>query len=142
MRLYLDTSALVPLHIHEPTSASVTALIESGSATLISDWTVAEFGSALSGRVRQGSLTVDQATDVFRAFDQITLHTVDLVEIVSADIRQAGRMARLTTPALRVPDGIHIAACLRLGATLVSSDQGQLAAARFHGLSAVEPART
>lgn len=141
MSLYLDTSVLMPLHIEERASAAVAKLLSGSTAPLlISNLAAAEFAAALAGRVRQRSITDTHAEIMQRSFERDTLNLVEWVEITSADVRKAAQLVRVISPKLRVPDAIHIASCIRLGASLVSSDQEQLAAARFHQIDVIEPA--
>lgn len=140
MSLYLDTSVLVALHLEERASAAVARLVaETTAPLLVSNLAAAEFAAALAGRVRRQSITDSQAEVMLRAFERDTLDLVEWVEIASADVLRAAQLVRIITPKLRVPDAIHIAMCIRLDASLVSSDLDQLEAARFHQISVVEP---
>jgi predicted nucleic acid-binding protein len=70
--VYLDTSALVPMFVREPKTDAVLAWLESaGEPVAVSDWTLVEFSSAASMKVRSGSVTVKGARDAIdraRAF--------------------------------------------------------------------------
>lgn len=60
--------------------------------------------------------------------------------IVSQDIEHATKFVRRRDLALRTPDAIHIAAAHRLGATLLTLDNGMARAAAALGVPYLNPA--
>jgi uncharacterized protein len=141
LRLYLDTSVLVPLYVEENASEAVASLVTSSDAPpIVSNWAEAEFVAAITGRERQGRLTSDKSNYILAAFDRGLPSFARRVEMSPEDVRVAARLVRPIAPKLRVPDAIHIAICLRLDLKLLSSDDDQLKAARFHGVDSIEPA--
>lgn len=68
--LYLDTSVLVAALTREPRTADMQAWLgaQEAGTLCISDWTVTEFSSALSMKVRMEILTAHERADVLSAF--------------------------------------------------------------------------
>jgi predicted nucleic acid-binding protein len=64
------------------------------------------------------------------------------VEIASTDIADAITFLRLPGLVLRAPDAIHIAAARRLGATLLTLDDGMARAAAVLDVPCINPAET
>jgi len=138
LSLYLDTSVLVPLHVHEPTSEVIAQLLfDRPDSALISDFGQVEFAAAIMARFRVGGLSSRHAEDAIAALERDGRRIFGRVEITSADVRRAELLVRLVSPKLRVPDAIHIAVCLRLDLILVSADREQLEAAAFHGVDTI-----
>ena len=136
--MYLDTSVLVPLHVHESTSGAIAQLLfDTSDPALISDYGQAEFSAAIMASLRNGGLSSNHAEEAISAFERDGRRIFGRVEITSADIRRAEQLVSLVSPKLRVPDAIHIALCLRLDAILVSADREQLEAADFHGVNTI-----
>ena len=68
MMTYLDTSVLVPLFVREPASQAVRKRIASlpTAELTISEWTKAEFVSAVGIRKRMGHLERQVALEIVR----------------------------------------------------------------------------
>ena len=138
--MYLDTSVLVPLYIDEPFTPTIGSWIRaSESAFIISDLAAAEFGSAISRLIRMDAVSIETAAAILAHFDRWRAEISDAVEIVAADIRVASKLVRRAEPKLLTPDAIHLAACLRLEATLVTFDDGLIEAAPLAGVSVLTP---
>src|SRR5271166_4305657 len=58
---------------------------------IVSDLAAAEFASAVGRRVRTGDITSDEARHGFSAFDMWTARATLREEMVTADVRAAGR---------------------------------------------------
>jgi len=108
--IYVDTSALVPLFIREPSSDAIIDWLESsGERLAISEWTLVEFAAAGAIKVRTGQATanlVKQATTRMYEFAQKRC-TVALPG--REDFRRATELARDHTMRLRAGDALHLA---------------------------------
>jgi predicted nucleic acid-binding protein len=122
LRLYLDTSVIVPLFIDDLFSARAHRALTTRPLDIITgDFAAAEFASALAMRCRMKILTIDEARDAFADFD-MWIAKMDSSETSSPDIRAAESILRRLDLDLRAPDAIHIALAQRLGAELATFD--------------------
>lgn len=146
---YFDSSALVKRYIREAGSDWVVRLCQA-EPIAISLITIAEIASAFARRTREGTLTVQQRDTLFQFFLE------DAPSFVTAApnptiTRQAATLL-LTAPVpirLRSLDALHVtsaqwsfARARRRGiatGSFVTADHGLLEAARWAGLTAVNP---
>jgi uncharacterized protein len=137
---YLDASVLVALFVIDPTSARATDCLSAHPViVVVSDFGAAEFSSAVARRVRTGDLTREDGQLAFLNFDTWIARSAHRQEITTADIGAADRILRRLDINLRTPDAIHIAITQRVGATLVTFDNGMAAAARALGMAVATP---
>ena len=124
MNIYLDTSALVALFTADPLTGRADAFLRQRAPVLIiSDFTAAEFASAVSRRVRMKELSREQARTLFSSFDTWISRETELALTETADIACAAVFLRRLDLALRTPDALHIAIAQRVGADLLTFDQ-------------------
>jgi uncharacterized protein len=133
-----DTSVIVPLFLPEAESAPVAAIIGNApGAIVISDFASGEFASAVSIRLRRDDLTRAQAERVLSDFDiWVARHAVRTVT-EPGDIAMAVGLVRRFNLGLRLPDAIHLALAVRLGAALFTRDDRQALTASTLGLDCV-----
>src|SRR5689334_1660211 len=68
--VYVDASVLVALLTNDPLTSRADDLLRAKTpALIVSDFTAAEFASAIARRVRTGELTPDEARLAFSTFD-------------------------------------------------------------------------
>jgi uncharacterized protein len=96
---------------------------------LVSEFAVAEVGSAISRYVRMKELSPEDAVDRLRAFDIWVALDMQTVELTPIDVRVASNLVRRFDLKLRTPDALHLASCMRLGVLLVCLDRRMAAAA-------------
>lgn len=146
---YLDSSGLVKRYVPEAGSAWVTH-IRNTEPVAISLVAVVEIASAIARRRREGSLTEEQASAIYRLFVAGLASCV--VIGVHQEVIQRAATFLLTAPApirLRSLDANHMASAqlafdrarrrgIAVGA-FVSSDIALLAAARWSGLAIENP---
>ncbi|MFZ4703748.1 MAG: type II toxin-antitoxin system VapC family toxin [Candidatus Methylumidiphilus sp.] len=123
---YLDTSLLVPLHIHEPKSPIVRAwLVGIGAGELaVSEWCMTEFSSAASIKTRTGQIDKDKrelAQAEFMAFIRFRIRRVIRVDTV--DFRRAAKLCDQWQMGLRAGDALHLAIAERQGLTVCTLDK-------------------
>jgi predicted nucleic acid-binding protein len=102
--------------------------------SIVSDFTLAEFASAVGIRIRTGSLSLAEAQDVFSSFDEWVARHTAAVEIRPADIAIAQTMLRQLELKLRAPDAIHLAVAQRLKVAIATFDQPMAKAAHMLGI--------
>lgn len=139
--IYVDTSALVPLFIREPLSDKVVAWVEaSGERLAVSEWTLVEFASAASIKVRMGQVSgplARQAVARVREFAQA--HCVIAVP-GHAEFQRAAELTADPTLNLRAGDALHLAIAASLGASgMLCLDAAMAEAARAMGIGIVAP---
>ena len=140
MSCYLDTSALLPTLIAEPTTEAVyDCLGANGQELLISDFAAAEVASALTRLVRMALLTDTDASARLADFDAWRAAMSLPIDMAASDARLAYIYARRFDLGLRAPDALHLAIARRLDATLVTLDRRLAAAARELGVAVEVP---
>jgi uncharacterized protein len=121
---YFDTSAVVAFYVPEPLSDHVQVAYRSHASRVISDLVEVEFYSALSLRLRIGSLErteVDRIAQLFRNHVQRRLY--DRFQLHAGHYRLARDfIARFDLP-LKVPGALHLAICTSEGLTLITGDE-------------------
>jgi predicted nucleic acid-binding protein len=134
---FWDSSAILPLFIHEPRSAAIRACF---SATMHILWwsTPLECESALCRRLREGSLSAQEATDARR--ELLALRT-GMIEIAPSEEVRALATDLLRRHALRAADAAQLGAAglyrRRTGQALefVCLDERLRDAARLEGFA-------
>lgn len=128
--LYLDSSAIVKLAMHEPETRALTAYLGATSDQVTSVLSAVEVPRAIRRATR--------STRIRRLTEQV-LSRLNLIPL-DAPIRT--RAATLEPSTVRALDAIHIACALDLGVEVtgfVTYDLRQAAAARGAGLNVVSP---
>lgn len=138
MKVYLDASVLVPIFVDDDWTAQVDAWLTTKPAVLVSDWTLAEFSSALSLHVRRGRLTPEERDDAENALNDWVERLIEVAPVLDEDVVHA-RFALHRHPKLRTPDALHLAMVLRLGHAFASYDEDLVEAARRDGIEVVTP---
>jgi hypothetical protein len=134
LSLYLDTSVLVSLFLRDDLTDSVLRWFEAIEEELAaSDWSAAEFTSALGIRRRRGELDPSERDAAEAALDG-WLGRVERLEVSGADFVLARQLIRTELTSLRAADALHVAIALRWGATLVTTDRQMSQAAEVFGL--------
>lgn len=135
---YADSSALVKLVHRERETAALRAFLD-GADVVTCELVLTELPRAIRrAAAADPALTLTLAPLLARAGE--VLDAVALLPLQRDVLLAAGR---LTEPALRALDAIHIAAALAAGAIdgFVTYDERQAAAARLAGLRTVAPGR-
>lgn len=141
MKLYLDTSALVPLVVSEPSTATCRTAWGRADLVVSSALTRVEATAALARAARHGRLATDQLTAAQQSLDEIWARVAE----VPADGRRLDAAVQAALRhALRGYDAVHCAsAVLVLDDDLLaaSGDQELLAAWRAEGLAVLDTTR-
>lgn len=135
MIVYFDTSAVIPLIIDEPTSATCERLWNEAARVVSVRIMYAEARAALAMAKRIGRLTSRELTPAVKLLDTL-VDQLDTVEITETLVFNAGVMAQ--EHGLRGYDAVHLAAALAVAdedAVLVTGDHQLSAAATRLGLA-------
>lgn len=136
---YVDTSVLIAAFTPEARTAAVQEWLaaQSPEELNVSEWTLTEFSSALSIKVRTGQLSALQRADVLGDFTALTETSFTVWPVSQQDFRVATRMANQHDTGLRAGDGLHLAVAAAHGAHLVSLDKTLIDAAVAFGVYAI-----
>lgn len=138
MIAYLDTSALVPLLVAEPSSARCRQVWDQAEAVLTVELSYVEAAAALARGQRMGRLTAAQHGEALRRHDELW----DQVVVLPVDtvlVRTAASLAAVH--GLRGYDAVHCAAAVRHADSEVvatAGDRELLAAWQAAGLAVVD----
>jgi len=127
---YLDTSVLIAALCNEPRTAEISAWLASRDSLLISSWNVTEFASALSLKMRSGTIVESDREVARRGFDLLIRETFMQVSVVAEDFERAARFADMHALRLRGGDALHLAVAARAEATLCTLDKRQAEAGK------------
>lgn len=141
MRLYFDTSALMPYYREEASSSRVQALLQrQHKPVLISHLTQVEFASALARWVRSEELSEQQANRVETAFyEDISEGRFQVLSLTPNHYARAAHWLLTRRTAMRTLDALHLACAAAHETTLVSLDETQCRAAGHFGLNTMGP---
>lgn len=138
MILYLDTSAIVPLLITEPSTARCARLWDDASVRFSSRVAYVEASAALASAFRAHRIDAVEHEAARRVLSELW-NEIHAVEVDETLMREAARLAH--SDALRGYDAVHCASALRLaplGAVALSGDGTLCHAWRHHGLFVVD----
>jgi len=127
---YMDTSVLVAYYCPEPLSDDVDAFITTHTDLAISNLTEVEFFSAISRKIREGSLDREKGSKITA---KLLSHLQDSyflrLPLVSYHYRLARDWIGQFSTALKTLDSLHLAIASAEGAALVTSDENLAKAA-------------
>src|SRR3954447_16865656 len=135
--VYLDTSAIVPLLIDEPSSVLCRRIWEAADAVFCCRLGYVEAAAALARAVRLGRVAAARHADALDRLDQAWAR-LSVLPIDEALVREAAALTM--SHSLRGYDAVHCAAALRLAdlePTAASGDQDLLTAWRKEGFQVV-----
>jgi predicted nucleic acid-binding protein len=139
--VFLDASVIVPAFVQEASTNMVKNWLRTHADTLvISDFVAGEVSSAIARRVRMRVINAAGASALLAAFDVWRAEFAADLATQPQDITAATSLVRRFELKLRLPDAIHLAACLRAGLTLATLDAGLVAAAHALHLPSQLPA--
>jgi hypothetical protein len=135
---YVDTSVFVAAFVDEVhTRRAEHALTGRGASELaISDWTIAELSSALSLKLRTGSIDAGTRGAALDAFASMIAESLVLFPVERAHFRAAATFSDRHTLNLRALDALHLAVAAEHGAVLVTLDRRMVDAAKALGVAA------
>ena len=135
MRLYLDTSLLVPLYALESRTTDAQNWMAGleGQVLAVSLWCVTEFSSVLALKARRGELGQDGLLIAESEFRQFVAGRATVLTVADKDFYRASELC-LSGVGLRSGDALHLAIAERHGLTVCTLDLGMSTAALALGL--------
>jgi predicted nucleic acid-binding protein len=131
LNLYLDTSLIVAAVTREPATDRIQDWLsqQDSASLLISDWTVTEFASALSIKLRTGQVSIEDRARIAGLFTQLRIESFTTVPVTRSHFVAAARFADNYVLGLRSGDALHIAIAAEHGATICTLDKRMAEAA-------------
>jgi len=135
--LYIDTSFLAPLFLHEPTSARIERFLslQPTGELATSHWSRVEFSSLLAREVRMGGLDAQAALDADTEFEAVARESFVVLLPTPEDFNLSKDYLQRYATGLRAGDALHLAIAINHGATRIYSlDKTLLKAGKQLGL--------
>ena len=137
--MYFDTSYIAKFYFNEPESSRVRDLVRKADAIYSSLWALAEFHAVLQRRIREGSCSQANASDLASRFSG---HVADglwnLLPVTEGVLRRTSALM-LSAPKdlfIRTADAAHLTTAQEAGEREVwTNDRHMLAAAAYFGLA-------
>jgi uncharacterized protein len=138
---YVDTAVLVSALTVETASKRAQRWLADRPAGgfCISEWTIAEFSSALSIKLRTRQITAAERLAALAAFARLFRDRVEILQVVSPNFRKAAILADASIDGLRSGDALHLAICMDHGLALCTLDERLVRSASSAGAEVVMP---
>jgi len=129
--LYLDTSVLVAVVSRErATERTQKWLGEQTEPLEVSDWSLAEFASAVAAKQRTGELTNSERADATRWLSGFSDAGAVLWPISRANFRRTVELVNVSGAKVRASDALHLAVAEERGSIVCTLDAEQARAGR------------
>ena len=142
MLRYADTCVLLSLFFRDSgTPGALEWLREAGTEPIVvSHWALAEFASAAGTMARRGDLSPELHREGLARFRRFVAQRLTTEPPVVADFDRASVWMEDFRSGLRAGDALHLAICVRPGATLCTADDTLAGAAERYGLPVTKTA--
>ncbi|MFN3720443.1 MAG: type II toxin-antitoxin system VapC family toxin [Rhizobium rhizophilum] len=122
---YIDTSIIVALLAREPAAERVSEWLreQTPGSLHVSGWTMTEFSSALSLKLRTGQIHIAQKSTALAAFNRLVSRSLVVLPVASPDFHAAARLCDRSELGLRAGDSLHIAIAVRSGLPISTLDK-------------------
>ncbi len=140
MNCYLDTSFVVAALAPEACTVSAQAWLarQLPGSLHISDWTLTEFSSAMSIKIRSGQLSLDQRAEIVAVWQNLILDSLHVSKLRPEHFELAAQFAANHELGVRAGDALHLAVAHRAGYHIVTLDVQMARAARLLGIAQVQ----
>ncbi len=131
---YVDTCLLVSLFFRDSGTDQALHWLEAAETDPImaSHWSLTEFSSAASLKARAKQITPDLRRKAMAKLRRFVAARLTLEPPSAADFERATELLEKYDSGLRAGDALHLAICIRHGATLCTADLPFAAAAETH----------
>ena len=120
--VYVDTSVLVALFLHEPHSVAVADWYGREKSDLVAAaWCIPEFASALGIKQRRGAIDAQQADAAWQGFERMVAADLRLLPVEPANFHRAAELVLDAANALRAGDALHLACAAAAGAKRIAT---------------------
>ena len=137
--MYFDTSYIAKFYFNEPESSRVRQLVQSADIIQSSVWALAEFHGVIHRRLREGSLSPEDAHELSSSFDQHVQEGLwKLIPVHEILLRRTSALIVSAPPDLliRTADAVHLTTAREAGELDVwTNDRHMLASAAYFGLT-------
>lgn len=125
MKMYLDTSVIVSILVHESSSEPSRRWLEAqATGTMaISTWVETELSSALALKVRTGELSRNDMFQALVLFRTSLLTGMVCHDVLTSDFKRAQNYLESGDHVIRVGDAMHLAIASRLGLAIATNDR-------------------
>lgn len=114
--VYVDTSVLVALLAHEPSSVAVARWYAATKVELVSaSGSVTEFASALGMKQRTGQMDATQARLAWERFGSLVAIDLRLLPVNPVNFHRAATLTLDPSSSLRAEDALHLACAMQAG---------------------------
>lgn len=136
MKLYFDSSALVPAFVREDTSKRAMQLLLTATTVHASELTITETRIAFQRKRKRGAISHAEYGKAINSLDKaIEEETLLVTPLPVAAFRSAETIGERTIVPIRAMDALHIAMAARLGAELATFDDDQATVACSEGIT-------
>jgi predicted nucleic acid-binding protein len=139
--IYLDTSVLVGALTPDAATPRIQQWLSERPAgeLVISGWVVTELASALSIKVRTGTLDLAQRAEVLSTWQRLQADHLHVSDVTQSHFEKAARFADQHDLQLRAGDALHLAIAASAGHRLATLDKRMAAAAPRLGVPVITP---
>ena len=137
--MYFDTAYIAKFYFNEPDSPRVRQLVQTADTILSSMWGLAEFHGVIHRRLREGSLSPNDAQELSSRFYE---HLQDglwrLIPVHESLLRRTSALIVSAPPDLfiRTGDAVHLTTAREAGEREVwTNDRHMLASAAYFGMA-------
>jgi uncharacterized protein len=133
---YIDTSVLITMVSPENSSERAEKWFDvNREPLLISDWSIAEFASALAKKLRIGVITKDERDHAEQWFGRFIEDGATVLPVSRANFRRAAQLSRDAGQPLQSPDALHLSVAEERGAILMTLDVVQAESGKGAGIA-------
>ncbi len=123
--VYVDTSVLAPLFLHEPHSKAAADWYANEKSELVAAaWCVTEFASALGIKQRRGAIDAQQAQAAWARFERMVAADLRMFAVLPANFHRAAELLLDAASGLRAGDALHLACAEAAGAKRIVTLDG------------------